>query len=214
MGSGVAGYEGRFDVIGWYLVRRVGRFRRVLPRTRPILLDLGMGRGRDLLWFARSGLRVLGIDRDPEGIRKARQRAARLGVPIRTKRADFRTVELAERFDVVYSSCSLNYLAPELRRSRFSYFQHITVPGGIQAVNAFLSRPGGRARDRDPDEYAFRPGELRSYYREWEILESRRMSFPCTATGPPHRHTVDVVIARKPAPHDEGELRPGRTSHP
>jgi tellurite methyltransferase len=194
-----AGYEGRFDAIGWYVMSRVGRLRRTLPRRTPRLIDLGMGRGRDAIYFARRGFRATGIELDPSRIRRAVARASRLQVPLRARRADLRTVQLREKYDVVYSSCALNHLPVSLRRRRFASFKAATRPGGIHAVSVFLGRPGvAGASDRDPTERAFRPGELRSYYRDWEILAAERRVFPCRWTGKLHRHPVDIVVARRP----------------
>jgi len=194
------GYEGRFDVIGWYLVRRVVGLRRTLGRPRPRLLDLGMGRGRDLIYFSRRGFRTLGVDISPAGLEKAKRRAARLDTPIRTRLADIRSLRLNERFDVVYSSTTMNYLQPRLRAGRFARYRTWTRPGGIHAVNAFTSDDGWEAPpDVDPNVQPFRPGELLGYYRGWRIIESRDFDYDCRFGGPAHQHTVDVVIARRPS---------------
>lgn len=199
MSSRTAGYEGRFDVFGWYLIRQVVRLRSTLPRSPPSLIDLGMGRGRDLIYFARRGFRALGVDRSPGGMAQAHRRAARLRVPFRTELADRRTYRAKRKFDVVFSSCALNYLPRELRARRIADFQAATAPEGVHAVNAFTS---GTDRmpvpDVDPDSIPFRTGELRGYYRDWQVLDSRELRSGCAFGGRPHRHVVDVVIARRP----------------
>lgn len=193
--------DGRYDLAGWYLMGRIFRLRRSLPRARPRLVDLGMGRGRDILYFVRRGFKVLGIDSAPEAVRRAVRRAARLGVRIETRTQDLRTYRLHGTFDVVYSSCFLNNLPPAVRRRRFADFHAATSPGGIHAVNAFLREPAHAASGEEaPGASPFRRGELRRYYQGWEILESGVVPFKCLGPGPVHRHAVDVLIARKPAP--------------
>lgn len=191
--------DGRYDLAGWYLMGRIFRLRRSLPRARPRLVDLGMGRGRDILYFARRGFKVLGIDSSRDAVRRAVRRAARLGVRIETRTQDLRTYPLRGPFEVVYSSCFLNNLPPATRRRRFADFRVATSPGGIHAVNAFLrNSPHPTSAGETPDTSPFRRGELRGYYQGWEILESGVVPFKCLGPGPVHRHTVDVVIARKP----------------
>ncbi len=195
-----AGFEGRFDELGWYLIGRIFRLRRTLGRDAPSLVDLGMGRGRDAIYFARRGFRVLGVDRDPVGIERARRRAARLKTRLRTRLADLRTVVFAETFDVVYSNCALNGLPPTTRRRQFARFRADTASGGIHAVNVFVAgRPAREPGDTDPNDRPFRPGELRMYYRGWEILESRAVIFGCSSTGVPHRHALELIVARRPS---------------
>jgi tellurite methyltransferase len=199
MTSNPPGYEGRFDAIGWYLMARVFRLKRTLPRDPPWLIDLGTGRGRDILYFARRGFRVVGVDIAPAGIERARRRAARLGVPIRTEVGDLRTYRLKHRFDVVFSSTSLNCLPATARSGRFAHFQASTTVGGIHAVNAFVAGQGlPDPPDVEPSLRPFRPGELRGYYRDWTILESSQLEFPCRFGGRPHHHRVDAVVARRP----------------
>lgn len=194
------GYEGRFDALGWFLIGQVLRHRRPRGADHPTLVDLGMGRGRDAIYLSRCGFRVLGIDIDSRGIERCRRRAARLSVRLRTRAGDLRSVRLTERFDVVFSNCALNCLPRALRRARFGEFQRATTPGGVHAVNAFIHRPGAKpAPDLDPWASLYQPGELRRYYRGWEIQESREVRFDCPTPGTPHRHLLDVVVARKPA---------------
>lgn len=199
MSARIPSYDTRFDIVGWYLVRSVVRLKRTLGRRTPSLIDLGMGRGRDLIYFSRHGFRVLGLDISPTGLEKAKRRAARLETLIRTRLGDIRTYQLNSNFDVVYSSCTLNHLPPKLRARRFAHFKAATARGGIHAVNAFFPKPSlPPAPDQDPQETLYREGELRGYYGDWQILDSREFEFDCNFGGTPHRHALDVLIARKP----------------
>lgn len=199
MATSRPGYDGRFDVAGWHLIHAVFRLKKTLGPQSPSLIDLGMGRGRDLIYFGRRGFRVLGVDISPVGLEKAKRRAARLELPIRTQLADLRTYRLKRKFDVVFSSSTLNHLPRKLRARRFAHFKAMTAPGGIHAVNAFVPQPGLRTPpDMDPNLAMYRSGELRGYYSDWLILDSREFEFDCNFDGVPHRHVLDVVIARKP----------------
>jgi tellurite methyltransferase len=189
----------RYDLAGWYLIARVMRLKRTLPHPAPTLVDLGMGRGRDAIYFAGRGFRVLGIERSELGILRAERRAARYSIPLQALRADLRTVRLPRSSDVIFSSTALNHLPPTLRRRRFAHFRERTHPGGIHAVNAFVrASRTGVPPEPGTNGTLFRPGELRGYYADWEILESGVVGFDCLAPGRDHRHAVDVVVARKP----------------
>ncbi|MGI0129045.1 MAG: class I SAM-dependent methyltransferase [Thermoplasmata archaeon] len=151
--------------------------------------------------WSTSFTKILGVDGAPAGLRNAERRASRLEASIRTELADLRTYRLREPFDVVFSSCALNHLPRKIRPQRFAHFQGATVLGGIHAVNAFVPRSRApRTPDADPNETAFRPGELRGYYRGWEVLDSAAVDFDCHCrTGVPHQHHLEVLVARKPS---------------
>jgi len=193
------GYEGRFDRFGWYLIGAVYRERKSLGPTPPTLLDLGMGRGRDAIYFARRGFRVVGVDISALAIEKARRRAARYRIPLRTQVGDLRRLRLKGRYRVVFSNLFVNHLSPAARPRRFAHFRAVTAPGGLHAMTAFVSKPDPTpTTDLDPGMMLFRPGELRRYYSGWEIVDSRELVFPCAFGGSTHLHVADAVVARKP----------------
>jgi tellurite methyltransferase len=192
-------YTGRFDLAGWHLCHVVVRLRKTLGTAHPTLIDLGMGRGRDMIFLARRGYSVTGIDLDEAGIEKARRRATRMHVPLRALRADLRTFPFDRRYHVVFASSSLNHLPASIRAARFHAFQRATVPGGFHAINAFVRKPHlPRASDLGEGAREYRSGELLRYYSKWTILESGEVEFVCEAGGLLHRHALDVVVARKP----------------
>jgi tellurite methyltransferase len=169
------------------------------------LVDLGMGRGRDLIYFARRGFWVCGFDVDPVAIGKARRRASRYGIPVRAEVGDLRTLRLKGKFHVVFSSTSVNHLPPRVRAGRFGHFKRATLPGGIHAINAFiLARGLAQAPDLDPGTMLYRPRELAGYYRDWDLIESRELRFECRYGGTLHEHAVDVIVARKPKWYGSG----------
>jgi tellurite methyltransferase len=66
-------------------------------------------------------------------------------------------------------------------------------------MNAFVPKPYlPPAPEMDPQESPYRSGELLGYYWDWQIVDSGEVEFDCDSSGVPHRHAMDVVIARKP----------------
>ncbi len=199
-------YDERYSRPGLYwgskptqLAREVVRIARRLPRSLRTVVDLGCGEGRDSIYFARQGYRVLGVDISGVGVRKAELRASRLGVKARFLVRDIRTYRLSRRVDVVFCSGVLNNLPRRSRAARFEHFKARTVPGGINAMNADVPKPYIPAQSTNPFATPFRSGELLGYYWDWEILDSGQVEFISRSGGAPHRKAMDVVIARKPA---------------
>ncbi len=198
-------YDERYARPGLYwgskptgLARDLVRIVRSLPRRPRTLVDLGSGEGRDSIYFARRGYRVLGLDISSVGVRKAGQRARRLGVNVRFVVGDIRTYRLKHRVDVVFSSGVLNNLPRRIRAARFEHFQANTAPGGIHAMNADVPKPYIPRQTTNPQATPFRSGELLGYYGDWQILDSGQVEFVSHSGGVPHRKAMDVVIARKP----------------
>lgn len=198
-------YDERYSRPGLYwgskpteLARDLVRIVRKLPQPPRTLIDLGAGEGRDSIYFARQGFRVLGVDISSVGVRKSEQRAARLGVKARFEVGDMRTYRLDHRVDVVFSSGALNNLPKRIRAARFEHFKANTKPGGINAMNADVLKPYIPPYSKNPFATPFRSGELLGYYWDWEILDSGEGEFVSNASGVPHRKAMDMVIARKP----------------
>jgi SAM-dependent methyltransferase len=75
------------------------------------ILDLACGTGNSTLPFARRGYQIMGLDRSPEMLAKAREKAEREGLPIVFEEGDMRQFSLLEPVDLV--TClydSINYV--------------------------------------------------------------------------------------------------------
>ena len=99
---------------------------------------------------------------------------------------------------MVYSSGSLTYLPLNLRSEIFDNYKAHTKLGGINAFNAFVEKPFIQtAPDWGDEEYFYRSGDLLQMYWDWEILSFSEIIFDCESGGTPHRHAMDILIARK-----------------
>ena len=172
----------------------------LLPEGRRDLraIDLGCGEGRDLIHMARHGLAVTGVDLSRPGLEKAERWVAAEGLALRTAQADLNDYRLDQAYDLVYSSGTLTFLAPERRAELFAHYKAQTRPSGLCAFNVFVEKPYlPTPPDWGSAEQFFRSGELLGYYWDWEVLACEEISFDCNSGGTPHRHAMDVLIARK-----------------
>ena len=65
-------------------------------------LDLGMGEGRNAIFLAQQGWRVTGVDYSEVAVKMARDRAAKLGVPLQCIVQDLDTYDFGrERWDLI-----------------------------------------------------------------------------------------------------------------
>lgn len=78
---------------------------RVLNRARGDVLEVGIGTGRNLEHYP-PGVRLTGIDVSEAMLRRARQRAERLGTEARLERADVQELDFPDAsFDTVTAAC-------------------------------------------------------------------------------------------------------------
>lgn len=96
-----------YDLWADYIEAILDRFGRH-PKT---ILDLACGTGNSTLPFARRGYQLMGIDRSPEMLAKARDKAQKEGLTIAFEQGDMRTFSIDHPVDLI--TClydSLNYV--------------------------------------------------------------------------------------------------------
>lgn len=170
----------------------------LIGKNKGKLIDLGCGEGQDIIHFAKHGFDVVGLDISEPGLRKARSWAEQEGLKINTVQASLNDYDLHEMFDVVYSSGTLTYIAPQLREEKFTNYKTQTNVGGLNVFNVFVEKPFiETAPDWGTDEHHYRSGDLLSLYWDWELLAFEEIIFDCDSSGVPHKHAMDVMIARK-----------------
>jgi len=180
---GVRDYFSRPDTVGRWWTPEEGPLRfhyeaevRVIEQHLTLdssvrVLDLGTGRGRFGIWFARRGCRVVGIDVNPEMLAAARARAHALGLE---DRFDLRQGDAEDLSDFADGTFDL-VLCMEL-------FDHVPVTGTVLAEVRRVLAPGGRLI------FTYVPGEslygvLGNAYRWWrrrsgETIISRTYRLP------------------------------------
>jgi SAM-dependent methyltransferase len=102
------------------------------------VLDAGCGTGRVAIELARRGIRVLGVDADPDMITAARAKAPELA----WRQVDLAGLALDERFDVVVLAGNVvPYVAASRRAAAIAACAGVLTGGG-RLVAGFTLRPG------------------------------------------------------------------------
>ena len=158
------------------------------------VLDLGCGEGRDSVFFAARGFVVTGVDASAAGLRKAERLALERGIEVRWLQGDMARVALDGAFDLVYSCGAIHYVPRRERARLLPRLKALTRPGGHHAHIVFTDRSIYVEKGEVIDYFA--PGELARAYPDWRILRLEEQMIPCAQDGTPHRHSVEVLIAK------------------
>ena len=112
--------------------------------------------------------------------------------------ADINDFETDERFDIIYSSGTVQYLAEENIPGFFEKVRRITNPGGLNYFNVFVEKPFLELPpDWDREEKMWKTGELFSRYADWKIHTIDEVIFEDNSGGVPHFHCIDRILAER-----------------
>jgi SAM-dependent methyltransferase len=111
----------------------------VIPSDATVF-ELGCGNGRDALFFAAAGRRVVAIDRSASAIEYVRSRAAimALALPPRLVAADFSDLAgtWVNEIDVVYSRFTMHAVPESVADGMLAWAQKALRPGGRLLIEA------------------------------------------------------------------------------
>jgi tellurite methyltransferase len=131
---------------------------------RPVALDVACGAGRNALFLARRGWRVMGVDLSLEGLRLLGRRARSEGLPVLPVLADAAHFQVRPgRFDLVVNTYFL-------RREAFPLLRRALRPGGLLLFETFsvleLDELGGDIRRA----FTLERGELLQAFSHLQVL--------------------------------------------
>lgn len=115
------------------------------------VLDIGCGQGRDALFIARMGHRVVGVDQSPTGIRDLLAEATGEALAITGHVADIRDFEPDGKFDIVLFDRTLHMLDSACRFDVFADLIKCVAPGGHVLIADERSNIAGFEAKLDSD---------------------------------------------------------------
>ena len=148
-------------------------------------LDLACGTGRNAVWLAQQGWSVTAIDAAPAAIETLRDRASKLGVNVDARQADLQQGQ----YPIDKSAWDLIAICYYLQRDLFQPAKVGIVPGGVLLAMVHIAEPG-----EEPTDTRAKPGELKTYFSDWQILHY----YEGKPTDTAHRRSVAEIVARRP----------------
>jgi SAM-dependent methyltransferase len=140
--------------------------------TKPDVLDLGCGLGRNTIAFARAGYRVTATDLSPNAVERLRNWADELGLKIETRVCAFTDEAFPPNsFDIVVS---VNVLYHGLEAQFVQAVEDVRSwlrPGGVFYFTCPTLEDGeyGKGKQLAPHTFALEPGHIH-YAADWDTL--------------------------------------------
>lgn len=133
-------------------------------------LDIACGAGRDMVYLARQGWQMTGVDRSDDSLQRVAVLAKTTGVSVETLRLDLETG--ADPF-VMFADASFDLVSVGryLHRPLFPYIKRLLKPGGVVLYQTFMRGAEKTAigRPRNP-AFLLEPGELAEIFSGFEVL--------------------------------------------
>lgn len=175
-------WDKRYAEHPWSVVPDVSLVEFVEPLVPGRALDLGCGTGRNLLWLARQGWDVTGVDASAVGLRIAADQARREGLSLTLGCDDLLNYEpTPESFDLAVIANI--HLAPEQRDEFFACAARAVATSGHLYITGHhvdaLGIAGPPDRERLFDEVMFR-NRFKDF--KTEVLERRETLSDADAT--------------------------------
>lgn len=133
------------------------------------LLDLGAGPGRHSAFAAKHGFDVTAVEPDAKLCGVLREISG-----IEVIEADMASYHPGKQFDVVICAMVLHFLSKAEVDQAIGFMHQTTKPGGINVISAYTNQNATDFMATNPygdHGYLLKPGELKSCYEGWEILE-------------------------------------------
>ena len=172
---------------------------KLIPPSKDIkVLDIGCGEGKDAVYMAKQGYTVYAFDITKSGINKTLKMAKEKNIEVNAFIADINDFNIDEKFDIIYSTGTIQYLDDDKIDEFFKKVQSMTKPNGINWFNVFVDKPFiPLPPDWDEGEKLWPTAKLFSYYPDWKFERIDETIFDCNSAGIPHKHCMDVLVARK-----------------
>lgn len=158
-----------------FLVQEIERIKTLAPGLDAA--DIACGEGRNSVYLAQHGFRVVGLDISDAGLAKAGNRAQAKGVDVDFRRVDLDDYTFERTFDLILN---FNFLLRNLIPSEVESLN----PGGLLLFDTMMASDL-LLQSHTPD-YMLQPGELRSTFEKFngDILFSEEI---CCGEAPTAR---------------------------
>jgi tellurite methyltransferase len=168
-------------------------------------IDIGAGEGRNSIYLAAIGFRVVAVEPSVVGVNKIRAKSKQFGLGITIENDYFLNVSKKyNNIGFALALTSLEHMEFDNLQDTISEIKRLLAPGGYIYAMVFTEDDPGFNKDTiNSSECAlfikhyFKKEELRRYFHDFDILVYKEYMKEDTRHGPLHYHGKAKLFARK-----------------
>jgi cyclopropane fatty-acyl-phospholipid synthase-like methyltransferase len=181
------------------------------------VLDLGMGEGRNALFFAKRGYPVRGIDLAPTAVQKCREQAALLNVPIQAEVGTIVDADIPPQSHLlVISTMALQFIKRCESQALLERVKLGLMDGGFVYLTVFSTEDPSYLRVKQSSQeiepntfyhearqqvvHFFEKDEILSQFSEFKLIYFAQeivLDSPHPGAPEPHYHGILVYLGQK-----------------
>ena len=162
-------------------------------------LDLGFGRGKDVIFMAQNGWRVVAVESSPAEIAEMKKTPGFDGLPIEITQGLAEDFEIEpDRYSIIQLFNVLQFIEKPKALDLIQRVKNALHPGGYIIVSGFtVDEPAYQKR---PDACYFQKGQLRDLFSDFDVDFYREAVIDDPGhpgKEEPHQHHAIRMIAHK-----------------
>lgn len=163
------------------------------------VLDMGCGQGRNALYLGLKGFDVTAVDNNPHAVQNVEELARIEELNVRAFEYDLNAANIQENFDYMVATVVFMFLMPRYVPDVIANMKEHTNPGGYNLIVSAMDTEDFPCPM--PFPFKFGEGELREYYKDWELVEYKEELGSMHAKdefGNPIQFKFVTMLAKKP----------------
>jgi len=205
-------YRGSKSIWGSDADRTLIEYAKLIPKG--FILDLGMGEGRNALFFAKLGYTVEGIDVSKVAIKKCARKAYKANLKIAAEVGSVQNIEIApKKYSLIIISWVLNFFNKKeikkiiaktkhgLKKNSFVYFVAFTVDDPTYKKRKqnlkMIEKNTFYSSKRNSYLHYFTKKEILSLFKDFEIIYCAEGAELDISHASPHYHGFIEYLGKK-----------------
>lgn len=189
------------------------RYVKLLPENGKVL-DIGIGEGRNALFFAKLGFEVEGIDLSQTAVQRCKELSKKFGVQIKASVNNILSFDISsEKYDLIILSNVLNFFTPDeiskiinkvntgLRKNGFIYISAFNIAEpGIEIIKKKYEQIDENTyfnHHKYMNLHYFTETEFKGLVSAYEIISFSNSYSLDLSHGKPHYHNSFEILSRK-----------------
>ena len=164
-------------------------------------LDLGCDQGRDSVFMARQGFKVVVVDESSEAIEQLKERAIKENLNIETICQSITYFKIAkDKFSIINAFNSFQFLDKGKAGEIIGSIKKNLKPNGYAIISGFTVNDPSYQKQENKSKGYFMPNELKELFNNFEIIfyfEGEIEDKGHVGAKLPHKHGVVRLITKK-----------------